>query len=316
MLSSWGRWVYRFRWWIIIVSLITLIPSVWLAMKGGHLESEIVPARSESARALDLIKKQLPPSYPSFGLIFRSPTLTVYDPAFKAELERALEPLRKDPRVKSVQTVYRGARVDTRDVSRDGRSAIVTVEIKDYSASETDLTMKIYPALRSEVHSNKLEVLAFGALVRGYEITTLAEKDARQAELRALPFIGLLLLFVFGSVMGAALPLVSGLLAVTAGIAGMLLLARITPVLAFARNVVVMVGLGVAIDYSLFILSRFRRQVRIGTVAEALAITMATSGQAVLFSGTAVAVGLLSMFFLGLKNVGSMGLSGAIVVVS
>jgi RND superfamily putative drug exporter len=316
MLSSWGRWIYRFRWWVIIVSLVTLIPSAWLAMKGGHLESEIVPARSESARALELIKKQLSPSYPSFGLIFRSPTLSVYEPAFKAELERAVEPLRRDPRVKSVRTVYHGGKINARAVSKDGRSAIVKVEIRDYSAGETDLTMKIYPALRSEVHSNTLEVFAYGELVRSYDITVLAEQDARQAELRALPFIGLLLLFVFGSVLGAALPLVSGLLAVTSGIAGMLLLARITPVLGFARNVVVMVGLGVAIDYSLFILSRFRRQVRLGSVEEALAVTMATSGQAVLFSGIAVAVGLLSMFFLGLKNVGSMGLSGAIVVVS
>ncbi len=317
MLSSWGRLIYRFRCWVIVVSLISLIPSAWLAMKGGHLESEIVPVHSESARALELIKKQLPPSHPSFGLIFRSATLSVYDPAFKAELERAVEPLRRDPRVKSVRTVYHGGKINARDVSRDGRSALVTVTIADYGAGETALTMKIYPALRSEVRSRTLEVLAFGPLVRSYEITRLAEKDARQAELRAIPFIGLLLIFVFGSLLGAALPLVSGLLSVTAGIAGMLLLARITPVLAFARNVVVMVGLGVAIDYSLFILSRFRRQVHIGSsVAEALSVTMATSGEAVLFSGTAVAVGLLSMFFLGLKNVGSMGLSGAIVVLS
>ncbi len=315
MFESWGRWVYRFRWWVVIVSVLSLVPSAWLASEGGHLESVVVPAKCQSALALDLIKKQLPPSYPSFGLIFRSPTLTVDNPEFKAEVEKAVAPLRKDPLVESVHTAFDGSAVDSSDVSNDGHSTIVKVEIKDYTAGDSDLAMKIYPALRAKVHSNKLEVVAFGELPRSHDLTILAARDAKQAEMRALPFIGLLLLFVFGSVVGAALPLAAGLLAVTAGIAGSLLLARVTPVLSFSRNIIVMVGLGVAIDYSLFILSRFREQVRLSSVPDALAHTMATTGRAVLFSGIAVAVGLLSMLFLGLGHLDSMGLAGAIVVV-
>jgi RND superfamily putative drug exporter len=314
MLASWGRWVYRFRWWVVIISVLSLVPAAWLVSEGGHLVSVISPANSESERALDLIKKELPPAFPSFGLIFRSPNLAATEPAFKAEVERAVAPLRADPRVESVRTAYHGGKVKPGDISLDGHSTIVTVEIRGRGASETTLTMEIYPALRAEVHSNKLEVLAFGDLPSSHDLTVLAEKGARRAEMRVLPLVGLLLLLVFGSVPGAVLPLVAGLLAVTAGLAAMFLLARVTPVLAFAKNVLMMVGLGVAIDYSLFILSRFRRQVRSGSVQEALASTMSTTGRAVLYSGTAVAVGMLGMLFLGLSNVGSMGLTGAFVV--
>ncbi len=133
--------------------------------------------------------------------------------------------------------------------------------------------------------------------------------------MRVLPLVGLVLLLVFGSVVGAALPLAVGLLAVTAGMAGTLVLAHITPVLVFAKNVVVMVGLGVAIDYSLFILSRFREEVHRRPVPDALAHTMATTGRAILFSGGTVAIGLFGMLFLGLGHLSSMGMAGAIVVI-
>ncbi len=260
------------------------------------------------------MKKELPPSPQSFGLVFRSPTLTATDAAFRAEVERAVAPLRSDSRVASVRTAYKGRATRPRLISRDGHSTIVYVKIKDYTASQTKLAMQVYPRLRAEVHSDKLEVAAFGTIAINHDVTLLAEKDARRAEIKVLPLVGLLLLFVFGSVPGAALPLAVGLLAVTAGIAGMFALARITPVLVFAQNVAVMVGLGLAIDYSLFLLSRFREEVQLHPVAEALAITMATTGQAVLFSGGTVAIGLFGILFLGLGQLGSIGLAGAIMV--
>jgi RND superfamily putative drug exporter len=75
----------------------------------------------------------------------------------------------------------------------------------------------------------------------------------------------------------------------------------------YAPNIVTMIGLGVAIDYSLFIVSRFREEIRGHPEPEALARTMATAGRAILFSGVTVAIGLLGMVFLGLGNIGSIG---------
>ena len=314
MLASWGHWVYRFRWWVLIISTLSLGPAVYLTSQGGHLESGIVPANTESGRAYNLIKSELPPSNPSFDLIFRSPSQQATDPAFRAEVERAVAPLRNDPRVASIHTVYDKAVADSGAISRDGRSTMVEVEIKDLTADQTTLAMDIYPKLRAKVHSDTMEVTAFGKLPRNNDITILAESDAKRAEMRVLPVVGLLLFLVFGSLLGAAMPLAVGLLAVTAGIAGTLVLAHFTPVLVFARNIVLMVGLGVAIDYSLFILSRFREEVHRRPVPDALAITLSTTGRAILFSGGTVIIGLLGILFLGLGYLSSLGLAGAIVV--
>ncbi len=314
MLASWGRWVYRFRWWVLIISVLSLGPAIWLISKGGHLDSVFIPTNVESGRALDLVKRELPPTLPSFGLIFRNPSLLATDPAFQAEVERAVTPLRNDPRVANVSTAYDTAVANTRSISRDGHSTIVKVELKDDSADDTVLAMDIYPALRAEAQSATLEVVAFGILPRNHDFTVIPERDIKRAELVVLPLVGLLLVLVFGSVLAAALPLAVGLLAVAGGMACTLALAHITPVLVFATSIVVMVGLGVAIDYSLFIVSRFREEAHRHPVPDALAHTMETTGRAILFSGGTVAIGLLGMLFLGLGPLSSMGLAGTIVV--
>jgi len=314
MLASWGHWVYRFRWWVLIISVLSLGPAIWLIIHGGHLDSVFIAANTESGRALDLTRRELPRTPPSFGLIFRSPSLRAADPAFQAEVERAVTPLRNDPRVAHVRTAYDESVAVSRFVSRDERSTIAMVELKDGSADDTVLAMDIYPNLRAKVQSDTLEVLSFGAVPRNHDFTVVAERDIKRAELIVLPLVGLLLVLVFGSVLAAALPLVVGLLAVTGGLAGTLALARFTPVLVFATSIVVMVGLGVAIDYSLFIVSRFREEAHRHPIPDALARTMATTGRAILFSGVTVAIGLLGMLFIGLGHLSSMGLAGTIVV--
>ena len=129
-----------------------------------------------------------------------------------------------------------------------------------------------------------------------------------------LPAVAVLLLLVFGSVVAAALPLAVGALAMTGATAVTLVLARCVSVSIYAPNIVSMIGLGVAIDYSLFVVSRFREEIRERPPVEALARTVATAGRAILFSGLTVAIGLLGMLFLGLGNLASMGWAGTSVV--
>ncbi len=133
----------------------------------------------------------------------------------------------------------------------------------------------------------------------------------------ALPLALLLLVFVFGTIVAALVPLGVGALAVMSGVAGMYLLTHVTNVSVYAQNVVTLIGLGVAIDYSLFVTSRFREELRRGrTTEDAIGIAMATSGRAVTFSGITVAIGLSGMLFYTGTFLPSMGLSGAVVVAS
>ncbi len=322
LLARWGRLVYRARWTVLALSVLSLCASVWLIHVGGPLDPPDIPAETESGRARRLLEKELPGQPPSFSLILSSQTRQVLDPAFREEVERALAPLRRDPRVARVRTAYDPpgpvpAAVPL--VSRDGRSTLVTVELRGTAAGFASLEFSslppdLYPALRGLVHSETLDVVSVGNVALNHDFTEVARKDLGRVEMLILPAVASLLLLVFGSVVAAALPLAVGALAMTGAMAVTLLLARFVSVSIYAPNIVSMIGLGVAIDYSLFVVSRFREEIRERPPVEALAWTVATAGRAVLFSGLTVAIGLLGMLFLGLGNLGSMGWAGTSVV--
>ena len=324
MLAGWGRFVHRFRFAVIALSLASVIPSLWLIAHGGRLATTDVPTTTESGRALDLIGRELPGRPPSFSFIFSSAALPAKDPAFRREVERALAPLRSDERVARVVTAYDPPVYDAsvpaaEMISRDGRRALAVVELKGEAAAFSSLEFSVlppdvYPSLRAKVKTETLEMLPVGNIPLNHDFTEVTRTDLQRAELVILPLVVILLLLVFGSVVAALLPLLVGALSMAGAIGGTLLMARYTSVSVYAPNIVTMIGLGVAIDYSLFIVSRFREEIRGHPGPEALARTMATAGRAILFSGLTVAIGLLGMVFLGLGNIGSIGWAGTVVV--
>ena len=322
LLARWGRFVHRARWFVLGLSALSLCASLWVIHVGGQLDPPDIPADTESGRARGLLGKELPGQPPSFGLIFSSETRQALDPAFRDEVERALAPLRRDPRVARVRTAYDQpgpvpAAVSL--VSRDGRRMLATVELRGTAAGFASLEFSglppdLYPSLRGLVRAETLEVVSAGNVALNHDFTEVARQDLGRVEALILPAVAVLLLLVFGSVVAAALPLAVGALAMTGAMAVTLALARCISVSIYAPNIVSMIGLGVAIDYSLFVVSRFREEIRERSPVEALARTVATAGRAILFSGLTVAIGLLGMLFLGLGNLGSMGWAGTSVV--
>jgi RND superfamily putative drug exporter len=147
------------------------------------------------------------------------------------------------------------------------------------------------------------------------EFNVLTQQDAEDAERVALPIAFVLLLLVFASVVAAMTPLVLALVAVPTALAGVYVIAVHTPTSVFVLNIATAVGLGISIDYSLFLVRRFREEVAAGrAVEEAVCWTVATAGEAILFSGLAVVIGFLAMLLLGLPLMSSVGLAGALVV--
>lgn len=313
MFAAWGRFVFRHRWPVLAFSVLLLVASGFIAGQGGKLDSGGFIETAESGRASRLIEQELPiVGGSTFTLIFSSDTLNAQDPAFRAAVEAALGPLRTDPRIDTIITPYDPSTLQpTRMISKDGRAIAVDLAVKD----TIDVARDYYPAMRARVTSDTLKVQATGflAIDNGFNVVLLA--DLQRAEIVALPLALILLLIVFGAVVAALIPLGTGLLAVMSGIAGMFLLSRITEVSVYAQNVVTLIGLGVAIDYSLFVTSRFREEMKRGRSREdALATAMSTSGRAVTFSGLTVAIGLSGMLFYEGTFLPSMGLAGAIVV--
>src|SRR5256714_935082 len=315
MFAAWGSFVHRRRWWVLGISGIVLAASIAVASQGGKLQSGGLISTSESGRASELIERELPRSGGStFTLIFSSPTLDAKSPEFRAAVEAALEPLRADPRKATIVTPYDGSASDpSLLISKDAHAIAVDVAVKDELAVARDY----YQELRALVHSDRLEVQATGVLAVTNGFNVVLQEDLRRAETVSLPLALILLLIVFGSVIAALVPLWVGVLAVVGGIAGMFLLNRVTSVSVYAENVVTLIGLGVAIDYSLFITNRFREEMRNDHSGnDALAIALATSGRAITFSGLTVAIGLSGMLFFQGTFLSSMGISGAIVVAS
>jgi RND superfamily putative drug exporter len=318
MFASWGRFVYRRRWITLAVSGVLLALSAVGILTGGTLVGNggfgaTLPAGQASKLINDEMKPQSSGSTGSqITLIFSSPTLLATSDEFRAALEQALAPLQVDPRVTSVTTPYTVPPLDeTNLISRDSHEALVDVNLRDSSA----VAQHYFRSLLSEVHPGPLRMVATGQVPLNDAFNGTLESDLQRAEYVALPITLLMLVLIFASLVAASLPLAVGLLTIVGGVGGTLFLARFTDVSQYAINVVTLIGLAVAIDYSLFIVNRFRDELAAGAGREdAIAVTMSTAGRAITFSGITVAIGLSAMLFFQGTFLASMGAAGGIVV--
>ena len=319
MFARWGRFVYRNRWATLAGSALVLAGSVVFLVLGGTLTSGgPLSSNLESAQVNRLINSDLnktgntAPTTSTFDLIFKSDSLSVSDSQYKDAVNSALAPIQNDSRVVSIVTPYTvQPAAATALTSRDGHEALVIVEINGTGQKG----WPVYNDLRAKVHSDTLSVTGTGFLPINQAFNTTLESDLQRAETVTLPVTLILLIIIFASVVAAGLPLGIGILTIVGGIGGTFLLNHFTDVSQYAINIVTLIGLGVSIDYSLFIVNRFRDELAAGESREnALATTMATAGRAITFSGFTVAVGLSAMLFFQGTFMASMGAAGAIVV--
>ncbi len=320
MFGRWGRFVYRHRLATLIGSGAVLVASVVFLVMGGTLTSGgPLTSNLEAARAGKLVSSDLGhetatvPKTSSFDLIFKSGALPVSDPQFKDAVTTALAPIQSDSRIVSLLTPYNVPSPQAAQslTSKDSHEALVIVEIN----ATGQKAWSVYSDLRSKVHSGTLTVTGTGFVPVNQAFNTTLESDLQRAEYVTLPVTLLLLVLIFASVIAAGLPLGIGILTIVGGIGGTFLLNHFTDVSQYAINIVTLIGLGVSIDYSLFIVNRFRDELAAGASREdAIATTMATAGRAITFSGLTVAVGLSAMLFFQGTFMASMGAAGAIVV--
>ena len=336
-----GRWTVRRRWWIVAAWVLLLLVALPLATRaGGALRSGgFIRQDLESARAKQLLHDEIGVPEAAVAVVFHSPTLRSGDPAFEAAAAQAMANI---PSAKYVLSIVSHA-FATRQVSADGHTAYDIVYI-DLPADDSPLAL---PGIRAALgHPAAIEVgLAGGPAFYG-DVQEVSESDLRRSEMISLPLAGLALLLVFGSVVAASLPLAVGGAAVVTALAGIYLVASATQMSIFVLNLATLLGLGLGVDYSLLMTSRFREELaargggwrrqaggpggpgdaayaatgRIGRavdaeiVGDAVAATVATAGRAVFFSGLTVLLGLLGLVLFEFMILRSVGIAGAIVV--
>jgi RND superfamily putative drug exporter len=313
MLARWGFSLYRNRRLALALSGLGLVASIVLMVAvGGSLSSSgFANDHAESARVERQLADEFGRGRTSIVFIFdaRRP---VSDPAVRAGVEAALVPLAHDQRVVQVLTTWSTG--NPRFVSNDGQS---TYAVALLNASD-DEAQKGLDGWRDDVAAAAkpagLTVTAAGEPAIGEEITTQVEKGIARAETVSVPLTLLIQIVIFGGLVAAGLPLLVGALAIFGSVAAVLLLANFGQQSVVAINVVTGLGLALGVDYSLFMVARFREELRRRPVHEALSVTMATVGKSIFFSGITVIFGLSATHFFPLPALHSMGDAGMIVV--
>jgi putative drug exporter of the RND superfamily len=293
------------------------------AAAGKDVESHLKAAgfadsASESERATVLLRDSL--GYnpnPAIVLVVRDPDggkLDTTDPAVRAEVARLSRETAQVEYVGRVLNPLRNPREGARLIARDGESVAVaaylsTADIEDSGGYAAEGVAPI-------AASSSLDV-AMGGFAPGFnETNDQTREDLTKAELIAFPILALLLLFVFRGVVAAAIPLLLGVISIIGTLLVLRIMSSFTDTSLFALNIATGMSLGLAVDYALLLVSRYREEIGSGGASrEAHRRTVQTAGRTAVFSGLTVAAALAALIVMPQRFLYSMAVAGASVAV-
>lgn len=291
MFEKWGRFSYAHR-RLIPAVIVAAILALFIGF-GLQLDDRMSQEGWEDPNAASTSAAQI--EQEAFGrdnsgdviLLFHSP-----DENFDAAKQHLAQLKSEYPdQIDSVTSYF-----DTKNpnlVNADHSLAFASIGLK----GDDEQTLKDFRAIEGALTDTSAPVEIAGATAVADALDEGMSHDISRAEKAALPLVGILLLVVFGSVVAACMPLVVGGLSILGSLGILSILAGFSQVNVFAQAVVTLLGLGLAIDYGLFMVSRFREELDKGrSTEEAVATTTATAGQTVVFSAAMVAVALSGLF--------------------
>jgi len=271
---------------------------------------------ADSLASADLVKAEFGAAASQrLLLVFASDSLAVGDPEYRRQVDTALALTRGNPDVVSVTSYYDDASASL--LGRDGKSLVAILSV---SAPKNEIVDKTLPDLRerlSDARSGSVRFFLTGDAVIASDLRSSAEGALRRSERLAIPLVLLTLIVIFGSLVAAGIPLVLGTLAVALTSAVVYFLSRLMVIDNLAPSMISMMGMGVGVDYSLFLVSRFREELANGRDrVEAMTRTLATSGKAIAFSGATVVVSVFSLWIVKIDMMRTLSLAVTLVVIS
>jgi RND superfamily putative drug exporter len=312
-----GRWSARHPWKAILTWFAFVIAAV---MIGGTVGTDTISDEEygvgESGAADRAISDAFPNEDNETVLVQSEDGVTADDPGFRATVEDVVRQLEQTDNVVNIKSPLTPANAG--NVSEDGRSALVTFEIPESSTRESDELVETSLATVSTLDESHpgFRIEQFGDASADKELSESFESDFQQAEVTSLPITLIILVLAFGALVAALVPLLLAATAVAAAIGLLGPLSQIWPVDESASSVILLIGLAVGVDYSMFYLRREREERARGAGEDAaLETAAATSGRAVLISGITVAVAMAGMYFAGAATFESFA-SGTILVVA
>jgi uncharacterized membrane protein YdfJ with MMPL/SSD domain len=245
---------------------------------------------------------------PDYVVAYRHAEWKVDDPAFQAELATVVGRLQSMP---EVERVLAPLVPGTPLRSTDGSVALLLLSLAEH---DEQAALGHHATIAAALRDTPLQAEIGGRLAAHVTAQEVSRRDLVRAELIALPLVFGLLLWLFRSVVASLVPLLIGFVSIEVAMLMLRGLVVVTDVSLFAMNVVTFLGLGLAVDYSLFMVLRFREELhRTGDVHESLRRTTATAGRTVLISGIAVAASLLGLFWFQIPVLRSIAIGGTFI---
>ncbi|WP_063793174.1 MMPL family transporter [Frankia sp. R43] len=309
-MSALARWCVRHR---LLVVLIWIAATVGLAFgsraAGTDYDNNLTLPGTESKQALDLLAGAAPDiSGASDTMVWQVESGRVDDPQPRRRVAQALAEIAKVPEVGAVDTPYTPAGAG--QISADGRTAYATITYTRQASHLDADNIETVVEIAESTRTDGLAVELGGPAVQ----TTLAP-SAHLSELVGILAAAVVLFIAFGSVLSMTVPLISAVAALGAASLSMGLLSHLFSIANLAPTLGALIGLGVGIDYALFIITRHRNGLMAGRSVEESAVTaMDTAGRAVLFAGSTVIIAMLGMFVLGLSFLNGVAVAAALTV--
>ena len=284
-----------------------------LAVRGSNVEA------TESARANQLIRAAFPNPIADYVAIVVHGPVRWTDPRFDAVLDSLSTAIARRPYISQVVSVRTIG--ESSFVSKDRRTTFLIAALT--TSSTNDLNRTVVPDLRALVaetmdrmpRGGEFEVMVTGNPALDYDVRSISAEDTQRSEERVLPVTLVVLVIAFGALVAATLPIIVGVVAITIALGLVTVAAQYQTMSVFVLNITTMVGLGVGIDYSLLIVTRFREELNRGlSPADAAVRTIETAGSAVVTSGLTVVVGFAALVGTPLTETRSVGIGGLIVV--
>ncbi|KOX12426.1 MMPL family transporter [Nocardiopsis sp. NRRL B-16309] len=315
MFSSLGRFTIRRRWWVLAAAVLFVIAGgVWGAGAGGALGGGggLDDPHAESTQADHILQDTLGRYTADVVVVYESDELTVDDPEFQALVEEAAARVPAET-YEWQETYWSTGSEDF--VSEDRHKAYVSFQLAGSSEEER---VALYQEHDYEglLDVPGMEVRYGGLVAVNDQFNGISAEDLRTIELIATPLLLIMLLFVFRSVVAALLPLSIAVFVAVGSLAVLRVVGGVVELSTIAINVVIVLGLGLATDYALLIVTRFREQLAKGDdVPQAVVRTMGTAGRTVVVSGLTIAATLGGLLVFPSRFLMSLAWSGVSVVV-
>ncbi|GIG66331.1 MMPL family transporter [Phytomonospora endophytica] len=315
MFAWWGRVVARARWIVLAAGVIVaVIGALWgTGVFGAVSDGGFYNENSPSAQAADRIAEKFGRQAVDVVVLYSSDSMSVDDEAFKQSVMTVIGEAGGNPDIAAVQSYYTiPAPQNAVFKSGDGHATYLAVRLS--GADEAERADQ-FTALKDSFGAAGLDSELGGQSAIFADVNTQTQDDIVKAETLAMPILLILMAVIFGSVVAALTPLMVGVLAILGAFTVTRLLTYVTDVSVFAINIITIIGLGLAIDYALFVVNRFREELHAGhDRSAAISRTMATAGRTVTVSGVIIMLSLAGLLVFPLPFLKAMAYGGIAAV--